>query len=89
MAVGDVIGRAGEELPGTPLLRPVMRGGKRLPEARDSLEDMRRRAANAVSRLPTPVRAIEPADPPYPVEISDLLLEYEREVTRRISQENT
>jgi nicotinate phosphoribosyltransferase len=88
MAVGDVIGRAGEELAGSPLLRPVMRGGKRLPEARDSLEDMRRRAANAVSRLPAPVRAIEPADPPYPVEISDLLLEYEREVTRRISQEN-
>jgi nicotinate phosphoribosyltransferase len=89
MAVGDVIGRAGEELPGTPLLRPVMTAGKRLPEARDSLEDMRRRAANAVSRLPAPVRAIEPADPPYPVEISDLLLEYEREVIRRISEENT
>jgi nicotinate phosphoribosyltransferase len=89
MTVGDVIGRAGEELPGTPLLRPVMRGGKRLPEARDSLEDMRRRAAKAVSRLPAPVRAIEPADPSYPVEISDLLLEYESEVIRRISQENT
>ncbi len=83
--MGDVIGRAGEGLAGSPLLRPGMTAGKRLPEARDSLEDVRRRAANAVSRLPAPVREIESADPPYPVEISDLLLEYEREVTLRIS----
>jgi nicotinate phosphoribosyltransferase len=86
---GDVIGRAGEELPGTPLLRPVMRDGKRLPEAQESLEDMRRRAAHAVSRLPASVRAIEPADPPYAVAISDLLLEHERQVTRRVAQETT
>ena len=86
---GDVIGRAGEELPGTPLLRPVMRDGKRLPEAQESLEDMRRCAAHAVSRLPASVRAIEPADPPYAVAISDLLLEHERQVTRRVAQETT
>jgi nicotinate phosphoribosyltransferase len=86
---GDVIGRAGEVLPGTPLLRPVMRGGRRLPEAQEGLEDMRRRAAHAVSRLPASVRAIEPADPPYAVAISDLLLEHERQVTRRVAQETT
>jgi nicotinate phosphoribosyltransferase len=86
---GDVIGRAGEELPGTPLLRPVMRGGKRLPEAQESLEDMRRRAAHAVSRLPASVRAIEPADPPYAVAISDLLLDHERQVTRRVAQDTS
>jgi nicotinate phosphoribosyltransferase len=88
-ATGDVIGRAGEQLPGTPLLRPVMRGGKRLPEAQESLEDMRRCAAHAVSRLPASVRAIEPADPPYIVAISDLLLDHERQVTRRVAQDTS
>ena len=89
VAVGDVIGRDGEALAGTPLLRPLMIAGRRLPEAHESLDDARRRTAAAVSRLPASVRAIEPADPPYPVMISDLLLQHEREVTRRISQDNT
>jgi hypothetical protein len=66
-----------------------MREDKRLPEAQESLEDMRRRAAHAVSRLPASVRAIEPADPPYAIAISDLLLDHERQVTRRVAQETT
>jgi hypothetical protein len=38
---------------------------------------------------PSSVRGIEPADPPYAIAISDLLLDHERQVTRRVAQETT
>lgn len=73
VAVRDRVTVAGEDAPGEPLLEPVMEGGERLPGGRRTLDDARTHAAAALARLPERVQAIEPSEPPYPVEISDSL----------------
>lgn len=80
VAAGDVIARADELLDGTPLLRPVMKAGRRLPESFETLDEARARAKAAVSRLPPQVQAIAAADPPYPVTVSQALRRHERDV---------
>jgi nicotinate phosphoribosyltransferase len=72
-ATGDVIGARDEALPGRPLLRHAMRGGRRLAEARSTLDQARGRAAHELARMPPRIRALEPARPPYPVEPSAAL----------------
>jgi nicotinate phosphoribosyltransferase len=77
-AVRDVLARHDESEPGRPLLEPVMRAGKRLlpaapPPHATPLEAARTRAASELTRLPAHIRALEPADPPYPVELSKAL----------------
>lgn len=84
VAVRDVIARHGEEHPGRPLLVPAMQGGKRI--AAESAADARARAEAERERLPARLRALEPADPPYPVEISRALREHERAVRDRVSR---
>jgi nicotinate phosphoribosyltransferase len=79
-AVGDVIGRASESLPGRPLLVNVMRDGVRTADGNVSLEAARRRAQHELSRLPARVRALEPATPPYPTRLSPSLERYWREL---------
>jgi len=75
---GDVVGLADESLEGRRLLAPAMRGGERV--IRESLADMRERAAAELSALPEGLRA--PRDEeiaPYPVTYSERL----EELTRR------
>ena len=72
-ALGDVIARADEALDGEPLLEPVMRGGRRLPAGRRSLDEARARAARELERLPPELRALSPPAVPYPVEVSAAL----------------
>lgn len=81
-AVRDVIARADERLPGRPLLVPVMRGGKRLSEPQD-LETIRRHAQEQIQCLPERVRALAPAQPPYPVELSPALQKLYQELSAR------
>jgi nicotinate phosphoribosyltransferase len=50
-----------------------MRGGKRLPDAVEDLVSIRQRAAAELAKLPVRVTALAPADPPYPVAISEAL----------------
>jgi len=69
----DVLGDANEPGAGRPLLAPVMQGGARLPAGRVTLDEARAHASREVARLPARIRAIEPADPPYAVRISDAL----------------
>jgi len=71
--VKDVIGCMDEDLPGTPLLEPVMDNGKRLPAGSRNLDTIRTYADEQTPRLPEAVADIHPADPPYPVEISAAL----------------
>ena len=78
--VRDVIGRADEDLEGRPLLGPVMRGGRRLAGVCVDVASGRDRARQKVSRLPDRVRAISPARPPYPVEVSQTLSRYRQKV---------
>jgi nicotinate phosphoribosyltransferase len=72
-AAYDVLAGTGESLPGRPLLRKVMEGGRRLPAGVETLERARRRAREEAARLPERLRALDPADPPYRVRISDVL----------------
>lgn len=73
IAAGDVVARHDERHPGRPLLEPVMADGRRLEAGRVSLDQVRERAREETARLPERLRALEPADPPYPVEISAAL----------------
>lgn len=84
-AVRDVVARRDEELPGRPLLEEVMRDGRRLAAGRASLGEARMRSAAEVAVLPPRVRALEPAEPPYPVEVSDELRRYRERVLARIA----
>jgi nicotinate phosphoribosyltransferase len=73
LADHDVLGRHGERLGGRALLEPVMRNGSRLPAGRVSLDDARAHARRELDGLPPHLRAIDPARPPYRVEISESL----------------
>jgi len=84
-AVRDVVARQQEELPGRPLLEEVMRDGRRLAAGRASLEEARLRSASALAELPPRVRALEPADPPYPVEVSAALRRHHKQVLERLA----
>jgi nicotinate phosphoribosyltransferase len=84
--VRDVIARAEETLPGRPLLHPVMRGGRRLPEATTDLHAARRHAQEEISRLPEHIRAIRPAERRYRVETSERLRAYQDEVAREVER---
>lgn len=84
-AKSDVVARADESLPGRPLLRKVMEGGRRLPAGAEDLERMRRRTKEELRRLPDRVRSLDEADPPYEVEISAELQRYTEQVTREVA----
>lgn len=79
-AARDVIGRWGEELPGRPLLRQVMREGRTVEDAHVTLDAARAHAGRELALLPDRVRAIDPADPPYPVAVSPALQHHQRSV---------
>jgi nicotinate phosphoribosyltransferase len=72
-ATHDLLAQREERGPGRPLLRPVMRAGRRLPAGRVGLEEARAHAARELSALPPRLRALGAALPPYRVEISDEL----------------
>lgn len=69
----DVLARYGEQRPGRPLLRSVMRNGKRMEGASPSLPEIREHARRELRRLPAAVRSLEPVTPPYRVEASPVL----------------
>jgi nicotinate phosphoribosyltransferase len=83
-AVRDVIGRASEDLPGQPLLVPVMRNGERLPAGHVSLQAARDHAREQLASLPEHVRAIAPAEPPYAVEVSERLGRLQKRIAEEV-----
>jgi nicotinate phosphoribosyltransferase len=84
--VRDVVGLAGEDLSGRPLLEQVMSEGRRLPAGEFEIEAARRRAREQIESLPDPLRRLERADPPYRVALSDRLEEARDELHRRITR---
>jgi len=72
---------------GEPLLQLVMQDGRRLRPA-PSLDEIRRRAARELERLPEPLRRLEPGAT-YPVEIADELKTLAAEVDRRLQPQKT
>jgi nicotinate phosphoribosyltransferase len=65
--VRDALARDGEAHAGVPLLVPVMEKGARTQAGRVRLEDSRARARCERESLLPALRALDPADPPYPV----------------------
>jgi nicotinate phosphoribosyltransferase len=84
VAVGDVIARADETLEGKPLLAAVMRDGRRLDSGRVTLDQMRAHAKSELGRLPPHIRALAPAEPPYPVSVSETLSRFHDEVKQSV-----
>ncbi len=85
---GDVIARQGEEPPqGRPLLRTVMDDGERTSAGRTDLDEARERCRLELERLPERIGRVEPAERPYPVEVSRELAEYEHDVRERVIAE--
>jgi nicotinate phosphoribosyltransferase len=84
--VRDVIACADEDPVGRPLLVPMMRNGKRLPEGTVDLTTARQYAQEQIARLPERVRAITPADPPYPVEVSQTLADLQQRIIRDLAE---
>jgi nicotinate phosphoribosyltransferase len=82
MADHDVLGRRDDEPQGRPLLERTMAGGKRLPAGRRTLDEARARAREETSRLPPRLRGLEPADPPYEVELSRALAQDQQALRR-------
>ncbi len=80
----DVVAHADEELDGRPLLRKVMEEGKRLEAGREPLAAARRRGRAEIDRLPPGIQGLEPADPPYPVYVSDRLQRWQQELIEAI-----
>ncbi len=72
LLAGDRVQLAGEPCAGELLLEPVMRAGRRCADA-PTLEQSRRHCAAQLDALPPRLRRLEPADPPYQVEISAAL----------------
>ena len=60
----DTVGLADESLPGRPLLEPVMRGGRRLPQP--TLEQSRALAARELAALPERCRRLVDPEPLEP-----------------------
>lgn len=80
-ASGDVVTLAGDSQPGEPLLRSVLRAGRRvgpLPTAAEA----RAYARAQLERLPVGVRRLDDADP-YPVEIAPALRRLAADVDAR------
>jgi nicotinate phosphoribosyltransferase len=67
---GDAVSLESDSQQGEPLLVPVMRGGRRLPQP--ALVQAREHAARGLHRLPLPLKALE-EEYAYPVEIAPAL----------------
>jgi len=77
---GDLVSLANDRQPGETLLRPVMRGGRRLSNVPD-LTAARNNAKDQLARLPEPLARLEPYN--YPVEIAASLRQLAFELDRR------
>lgn len=84
VAQGDVIARAHEILVGSPLLEPVMIGGRRIAPL-PSLAEIRAHTQRSIEGLPQDLLALEAAANPYPVCASDDLQKHDRSVRDRIA----
>jgi nicotinate phosphoribosyltransferase len=81
---GDLMSVESDAQAREPLLRPVMREGRRIA-AGPTLAECRAHAARELARLPAPLRRLEPGTA-YPVEVAAALSGLAAEVDRRLAQ---
>jgi hypothetical protein len=62
-----------------------MEGGERLPGDACDIDQARSRVAEQVSSLDLSLRGLDPADPPYPVIVSEELEEDRARISQRFS----
>jgi nicotinate phosphoribosyltransferase len=79
---GDTLSLESDAQPGEPLLRQVMRDGRRVAPP-PSLDDIRARAARELKSLPPSLQQLEPGKP-YPVDVADALVKLAEQVDRRL-----
>lgn len=84
MAKKDTVALEEETHPGRELLQTVMEAGRRLLESQIQTDSIRAYAARQVELLPPAIRGLEPAHPPYRVEISQKLASLQESVARRV-----
>jgi nicotinate phosphoribosyltransferase len=84
VAVRDVIAVRDEELPGDPLLHPVMLAGRRIEGGAFSLANIRDFARRAMEKLPADLKTLASPTIPYEVAISAELSELERRTRKRL-----
>ncbi|MGC9370879.1 MAG: nicotinate phosphoribosyltransferase [Paracoccaceae bacterium] len=77
---GDILSTEDDIQPGDPLIRPVMRRGKRLAPP-PGMDEIREHAAQEMQRLPEALRGLDTA-PAYPVTVADALVGLAAEVDR-------
>lgn len=76
---GDAIGRWDESMTGEPLLQKYIETGQLIAELPGDLREIRDRAQEQLSQLPTPFKLLHSAEE-YPVEYSKRLLDIQREL---------
>jgi len=81
---GDILTLEGDPQQGDPLIRPVMKNGKRLHPPL-TLEEIRRHAAEELGRLPPFLHELRDS-PPYPVSIAPALHELAMAVDREVME---
>src|SRR5262249_46253204 len=80
---GDVLSLEGDRQPGEPLIRQVMKAGRRFPPV-PTLAEARARAAHDLERLPEGLRCLTPGAS-YPVTVADALVRLAADVDRRLA----
>ncbi|MFQ5670942.1 MAG: nicotinate phosphoribosyltransferase [Acidobacteriota bacterium] len=86
--VQDILARREEQVDGQPLLFPVMKGGRRSPSLRGGLAAARERARSSIAALPGAIQALQPAVPPFPVQVSAGLAAALSEISRSLGRGN-
>jgi nicotinate phosphoribosyltransferase len=82
--IGDVLSIEGDNHAGEPLIQLVMQDGRRVGPA-PSLAEIRARSARELTRLPEPMRRLDPSAD-YPVTVADALVRLADDVDRRLAQ---
>ena len=82
---GDVLSLEDDRQPGEPLIRQVMRAGRRLAPS-PTLTEIRALAARELERLPEDLRRLNP-ETSYPVEVADALVRLAADVDRRLARD--
>ena len=85
----DVLGRRDDQIAGRPLLQRVMATGRRCAAGPVTLDAARAHAADELGRLPARLLALEPARPPYVVEVSPALTRDSEKLRRAHEHEAT
>ncbi|MET2930222.1 nicotinate phosphoribosyltransferase [Mycobacterium tuberculosis] len=71
---GDTLGEHGENLPGDPLLVPIMTNGRRIRQHAPTLDGARDWARQQIDALPPELRSLEDTGYSYPVAVSDRIV---------------